>query len=69
MYVRLKRLVNEIDVTKDSCIEGVSTRVLKIAFAQIVNAVSYLYTISLKTGISPRKWAIGYINIVQRGGR
>ena len=64
----VSKLIAEIDEKKDSCIEGVSTKVLKATFSRVPNAVRYLFSISLKTGIFPRKWAIGFINILPKGG-
>ena len=28
----VRRLISEVDVSKDSCIDGISTKVLKVAF-------------------------------------
>ena len=64
----VKRLISEIDITKDSCIEGVSTNVLKFALSKIIKAMSYLFSMSLKWGIFPKKWAIGFISILPKGG-
>ena len=64
----VQRLVFDIDTSKDSCIEGISTKVLKIAFGNAVPALCHLFSMSLSKGNFPRKWAIGFINILPKGG-
>ena len=64
----VRKLVLGIDVTKDSCVDGISANVLKIAFGKIVKPLCHLFKNSLSTGTFPRKWAIGYINILPKGG-
>ena len=64
----VKKLVLGIDEAKDSCIDGISSKILKIAFVKITNAICHLFNMSLSLGIFPRKWAIGYINILPKGG-
>ena len=66
--LEIKKLIAEIDVMKDSCVEGVSSGILKSGFMSNPNALAYLFEQSLKQGIFPRKWAIGYINILPKGG-
>ena len=61
-------MVLHIDVGKDSCIDGVSTNILKYAMFVNVRAVQHLFSTSLSHGIFPRKWAMGYINILPKGG-
>ena len=64
----VEKLTLGIDVTKDSCVEGVSSKILKIAIGKLTRATCYLFNKSLSLGIFPRKWAIGYINILPKGG-
>ena len=64
----VERLTSEIDTSKDSCIDGISTKILKIAFTKTVAAICHLFSMSLLKGIFPRKWAIGFINILPKGG-
>ena len=66
--IEIKKLLVEIDVSKDSCVEGVRSGILKTAFISVPNAIVHLFNQSLSQGIFPRKWAIGYINILPKGG-
>ena len=64
----IRKLILDIDVTKESCLEGISATILKKAFLSKPNALLYLFEKSLSMGIFPRKWAIGYINVLPKGG-
>ena len=64
----VRRLISEMDTNKDSCIEGVSADVIKVAFTKIVRAICHMFSMSLTKGIFPRKWAMGFINILPKGG-
>ena len=64
----IQKLIGDIDVSKDSCVEGISASILKTAFSTKPNALLYLFDQSLSEGIFPRKWAIGYINVLPKGG-
>ena len=64
----VERLISEIDINKDSCIEGISTKILKVAFTKTAMAICHLFSMSLLKGVFPRKWAIGFINILPKGG-
>ena len=64
----MKRLVSGIDTTKDSCVDGISARILKIAFGKLIKPLCHLFNMSLCTGVFPCKWAVGYINILPKGG-
>ena len=61
-------LVKEIDIYNDSCIEGISSFILKEGFASITKQLQYLFNVSLEEGVFPRDWAKGYINILPKGG-
>ena len=61
-------LVKEIDVYKDSCVEGVTTYILKEGFTILARQLQYLFNTSLGECEFPREWAKGYINILPKGG-
>ena len=70
-HVTLKEvmdLVKVIDVQKDSCVDGISTTVLKRGFAVIARQLQHLFNASLEKSVFPRKWAKGFINILPKGG-
>ena len=64
----VSKLIKEIDTTKDSCIEGVSSEILKHALQRIPDKIQILFERSLKYGIFPRKWAMGFVNILPKSG-
>ena len=41
---------------------------VKIAFSKVTTAVKRLFSMSSKNRIFPRKWALGFINILPKGG-
>ena len=68
MLDEVKLLFRQIDVSKDSCIEGITSSILKSAFNSIPNAMLHIFQRSLALGIFPRDWAVGYINLLPKGG-
>ena len=64
----IRKLVKKIDISKDSCLEGVKTEILKTGFLEVINQLTHLFTKSLNSGIFPRKWAVGFVNILPKGG-
>ena len=64
----IKSLIKEIDISKDSCIDGISAEILKHAFQRIPDKIQMLFQRSINFGIFPRKWAIGYVNILPKSG-
>ena len=62
------KYVKEIDVSKDSCIPGITTTVLKDAFLKLTDKLFKLFNSSMTLGVFPRKWAIGYVNILPKSG-
>ena len=64
----VKLLIRQIDISKDSCIDGVTAAIIKSVFDTIPNAMLYMFQRSLSLGIFPREWAVGYINLLPKGG-
>ena len=67
-HKEMSDLVKGIDVHKDSCLEGISTYVLKEGFGILTTQLQYLFNVSLEESVFPRKWAKGFINILPKGG-
>ena len=61
-------LVKEIDIHKDSCVEGITTYILKECFSTLTHQLQYLFNASLEECEFPRDWAKGFINILPKGG-
>ena len=61
-------LVKEIDIGKDSCVDGISTFILKDCFLLLVKHLQYLFNVSFEESVFPRECAKGFINILPKGG-
>ena len=66
--LEVTKLIKEIDITKDSCIDGVSSCILKRTFQLIPDKLKILFDRSLNSGVFPRKWAVGVVNILPKSG-
>ena len=64
----VKLLFRQIDVSKDSCIEGITPTIIKSVFNTMPLAMLHMFQQSLTHGIFPLKWAVGYINLLPKGG-
>ena len=64
----VRKLILQIDISKNSGIEGIPAKVIKVAMLVNASAIQHLFLKSLLLGICPRKWVIGYINILPKGG-
>ena len=62
------KLISEIDNGKDSCVEGLSSLILKDGFGSLIPQITYLFNTSLEQCLFPREWAKGFINILPKGG-
>ena len=61
-------LIKDIDISKDSCIYGISAEIIKHAFQKIPDKIQLLFQRSINSGVFPRKWAIGFVNILPKSG-
>ena len=50
------KLIRSIDIGKSSGIQGISSRILKIALVGIVDKLTTLFKRSLSSGVFPDKW-------------
>ena len=62
------KLIRDIDITKDSCIEGITSYFLKCALSILPMKIHQIFVLSLNRGTFPRKWARGFINILPKSG-
>ena len=53
---KVVKYIKQLDVSKSSAIEGVSTRVFKVAFLAIPEKLTVLFNKSLSLGIFPSRW-------------
>ena len=61
-------LVKEIDIGKDSCIDGLPTYILKEGLQCLAGQMQHIFNTSLEMCVFPREWAKGFINILPKGG-
>ena len=61
-------LIKDIDIGKDSCIDGIFTEILKESLSILNVQLQHLFNVSLVSSTFPREWAKGFINILPKGG-
>ena len=58
----------DIDITKNSCIDGISTNICKDLLTLAPNYFMHIYISSIRTGIFPEDWAKGIITVLPKVG-
>ena len=61
-------LSKEIDVHKSSCIPGIHSDVCKYLFENFPDRFVDLFNVSLRTGVYPSKWSLGFVNLIPKQG-
>ena len=64
----LIKLFQEIDITKSSAIEYLSSNILKDAFICLINQMTFLYNLSFNTGIFPDDWKMAQTTSLPKDG-
>ena len=64
----LNTYVDDIDLTKSSSVDGISTQICKDLFKLAPRYFLSIFTRSLETSIFPRKWAHGVITVIPKSG-
>ena len=64
----LLKLLQDIDITKSSAIEYISSKILKDALITLVNEFKFILNLSYKKGIFPDKWKIAQITPLPKDG-
>ena len=64
----LVKIINEIDVSKSSAIDNVSSYVLKLAFQAMPHCLLHICNISLMSGVFPNSWKCAYVKPLDKGG-
>ena len=62
------KICKEINVNKSSCIENISSRVLKDAFIHLHTKLTHLINVSMDTGLFPEKWKSANVIPLFKGG-
>ena len=52
----VNKVVRSINVSKSSCLDNISSSVIKIAFETLEPVVTYLYNLSIRTTTFPDLW-------------
>ena len=66
--LEVTKLIEEIDVTKSSCVKDTGTKFCKTTMLSIPNVVCHLFCSTLTTGIIPRAWVEGIITLIPKDG-
>ena len=60
--------VNDIDLSKSSSVDGISTNICKDLLQLVPNYFLSIYIKSFQTGIFPKRWAHGVITVIPKSG-
>ena len=69
LTAELEMIVKDIDVSKSSCVHGISTLICKHIMTNFSNEISYIYRQSTKLAIFPEQWSKGCITVIPKSGR
>ena len=64
----LLKLLREIDITKSSAIDNISSRVMKDALIILIDQFKYILNLSFTSGIFPSSWKIAQITPLPKEG-
>ena len=64
----LLKFLREIDITKSSAIDNISSRVIKDALIILIDQFKYILNLSFSTGIFPDSWKIAQITPLPKEG-
>ena len=65
---RVNLLIDEIDITKSSGIDTISSRCLKDALSVLIPHICHIFKLSIEFGIFPHYWKIATIVPLYKGG-
>ena len=65
----LEMVVREIDTSKSSCVQGISTLICKHIMTYFPNEIAYLYRCSISSGVFPTAWSLGCITLIPKSGK
>ena len=64
----LEYIVTTIDVSKSSCVSGISTSICKDIMKLLPHEMAYLFNCSIRRGIFPSDWSTGTITVIPKPG-
>ena len=62
-------VVADIDISKGSCVQGISTLVCKHIMTYFPSEITHLYRRSIVSGVFPTEWSRGCITVIPKSGR
>ena len=62
------KLIREIDINKASCVYKINAKFCKAAMLSVPNVICDMMCKSLRTGMIPKSWTKGTINVIPKGG-
>ena len=65
----LEMFVADIDTSKSSCIQGISTLICKNIMTFFPKGISHIFRCSIESGIFPADWSKGYITVIPKTGK
>ena len=68
MSPELELFVDDIDISKGSGVDGISTSICKTILKYFPDQVSYIYRCSVINGVFPRDWSKGCITVILKSG-
>ena len=66
--VELLKIIQDIDITKSSAIEFISSKILKDALITLVEEFRYILNLSFRQSVFPDKWKIAQITPLPKDG-
>ena len=61
-------LVKDIDICKSSGVSDVSSRLLKDGFIALIEQLTFIWNLSLKTGVFPDVWKVAMVRPIPKTG-
>ena len=59
---------DDIDLSKGSCVDGISISICKDLLLHITDYFLELYLTSIRSGVFPKKWSIGTVTVIPKSG-
>ena len=62
----VKKLINNIDLSKSAAMGNLSTRLLRDAFRCLTLELTYIYKTCIESGVFPDLWGIGVLTPIPK---
>ena len=68
MFEDITAYVDDFDLSKSSCVDGISTNICKDLLKHAPRYFLTIFRKSVETGIFPRKWSQGVTTVIPKSG-